>query len=125
MDKDVARTLGELEQKLHELERTLSDLSREAPLREQPPRDDRREPILAHEPLLGQEPDTDRETSPAAHDFGSGSGSSGRGCSRAGSGTCGASAVDSVVFQPAHSKRAASRPPSYLCVVSFAAVAAR
>lgn len=67
MDKDVARTLGELEQKLYELERTLSALSRE-----EPPRDDRGdEPALT--PRLDAQREVTRREGPAeAHDFGSG-----------------------------------------------------
>jgi DNA-binding transcriptional MocR family regulator len=61
VDKDVARTLGELEQKLHELERTLGALSREEP-----------QPGTSREstPIPTPQPATDRRATAQAHSFG-------------------------------------------------------
>jgi DNA-binding transcriptional MocR family regulator len=61
VDKDVARTLGELEQKLHELERTLNTLSREEP---QPGAG--REPT----PTAPPQPASDRRSTAQTHSFG-------------------------------------------------------
>ena len=60
MDEEIVNTLGELERKLHELEKVLSTMDRE----EEPPREPEPEPV--REPEAQREPPPQPATSPRA-----------------------------------------------------------